>query len=67
MPIAYDEVALVCQKAARAAGMVNVLSRNPAKIEQSRALARSNAERYAEAQERLKKALEEIKMLKEKR
>ncbi len=65
VPIAYDEIALVCQKAARAAGMVNVLSRHPGRIEQARALARSNAERYAEVLERLKKAQTEIKALKD--
>lgn len=64
VPIAYDEIALVCQKAARAAGMVNVLSRHPDRIEQARAMARSNAERYAEVLERLKKAQAEIKALK---
>jgi hypothetical protein len=64
VPIAYDEIALVCQKAARAAGMVNVLSRNPTRIEQARSLARSNAERYAEVREQLKKAKAEIQALK---
>ncbi len=74
VPIAYDEIALVCQKAARAAGMVNVLSRHPDRVEQARAMARSNAERYADVQGRLKKAQventtlkEEIKRLKEKK
>ena len=67
VPIAYDEIALVCQKAARAAGMVNVLSRRPDRIDQARAMARSNAERYADVQERLKKAQEEIKRLKERK
>lgn len=65
VPIAYDEIALVCQKAARAAGMVNVLSRHPDRIEQARAMARSNAERYADVQERLKKAQTDIKALKD--
>lgn len=65
VPIAYDEIALVCQKAARAAGMVNVLSRHPDRIEQARAMARSNAERYADVQRRLKKAQVEITTLKE--
>jgi SAM-dependent methyltransferase len=65
VPIAYDEIASVCQKAARAAGMVNVLARNPSKIELARLRARSNAERFIEVQDRLKKAQNEIKRLKE--
>jgi len=65
VPIAYEEVALVCQKAARAAQMVNVLRRDPAKIEYAKTRAKSNAERYAEALENLKAAQAEIKALKD--
>ncbi len=66
VPIAYDEIALVCQKAARAAAMVNVLDRFPDRIELARAKAISNAERLANAQQKLKESNAKLKAAQEK-
>lgn len=63
VPIAYEEMGLVCQKAARAAGMMNVLDRYPDRTELARTRAVSNAERFANVQDKLKHAQEEIRKL----
>ena len=64
VPIAYEEIALVCQKAARAAGMMNVLDRHPDRIALAKVRAVSNAERLAKVREKLAATREELRKLK---
>lgn len=64
VPIAYEEVALVCQKAARAAGMMNVIDRYPDRLELAKSRAVSNAERLAKVQKQLVATREELRKLK---
>ena len=64
VPIAYEEIALICQKAARAAGMMNVLDRYPDRIALARARAVSNAERFANVQKQLAAARDELRKVK---
>lgn len=67
VPIAYEEVALVCQKAARAAGMMNVLDRYPDRLQLARRLAVSNAERMDNLQKKLKDTKGELEKVKAER
>lgn len=64
VPIAYEEIALVCQKAARAAGMMNVIDRYPDRLELARSRAVSNAERLAIVQNQLAVTREELRKVK---